>query len=157
MHILLNHNLPRNIICRMPTTWHLNWSYVAINRIKKHVPKRGLRSLTYRLGRYQVPFPHQKYHPNRKITKRSLLTVVIPWWASLAKGALELLIFYLGLKHVVQVMHHFQSIITTTTMPCAAAQKSPNDTYILQYHIAISLALFITNVQTIADHYKVHA
>ena len=157
MHTLQQHCRPRSILYRMPTTWYLCWQCESHDTGEKHVPSKGRRSISCRLGRYQVPFPHPKYHSNRKITKRSLLTVVIPWWASLAKGALELLTFYLGLKHVVQVMHHYQSIITTTTKPCAVAQKNQNDTYILQYHIAISSALFITNVQTIADHYKLHA
>ena len=157
MHTLQQHCRPRSILYRMPTTWHLCWQCEFHDTGEKHVPSKGKRSISCRSGRYQVPFPHQKYHSNKKITERSLLTVVIPWWASLAKGALELLISYLSLKHVVQVMHHFQSTITTTTMPCAVAQKNQNDTYILQYHIAISSALFITNVQTIADHYKVHA
>ncbi len=156
MHTLQQHCLPRNRLDRMPATWHLCWQCEYHHTGEKHVPSKGKQSISCRSGRYQVPFPHQKYHSNRKITKRSLLTVVIPWWASLAKGALELLNFYLGLKHVVQVMHHYRSIITTTTMPCAVAQKSQNDTYISQCYIAVSSTLFTISALTSADHYKLH-
>jgi hypothetical protein len=89
----------------------------------------GNRSLTYRSGKYQVPFQSQRYRSNKKTIEKNQLVSVILWLASWAKDVLEQLSIFWGLISTKQVTNHRQLSFVTTTMPCAVAQKNLNGTY----------------------------
>jgi hypothetical protein len=101
-----------------------------MSMVQIHVPKMGRQSLSYRSGRYQVPFQNQRYRPDRRITGKNQLISVILWLASWATDAHELPTIFWGLKFAKQVTSHRQLNFITTTMNGAAARKNLNDTYI---------------------------
>jgi hypothetical protein len=98
-------------------------------RVQKHVPRMGNRSLTYRSGKYQVPFQSQRYRSNKRTIEKNQPVSVILWLASWAKDALEQLTIFWGLISTKQVTNHRQLNFTTTARLCAAARKSQSGTY----------------------------
>ena len=133
-HTQLAHYHPLYILYKKYATWHQYKWNVTMSMVIIHVPKKGNRSLFYRSGRNQVPFQNQRYRSNKRTTRRNQLTSVIPWLVSWAKDAHELLFIFWGLIFTKLVTSHRQSNFTTITMPCAAAQKSQNGTYILLFY-----------------------